>query len=178
MAEANQRLFFALWPAPAVARRLHAAARDAHAGCGGRLMRLDTLHMTLAFLGEVAVACRAQIEAAACGIAFSPFVLEVDRIGYWRHNRILWAGCSSAPPGLNLLADALADNLRAAGFALEERPFAAHATLLRTVGNAPRELPPLQPIVWPVADFALVASHRSVAGSRYEVLRRWALAPA
>ena len=174
--KADQRLFFALWPDATVAKRLHAAARKAHATCGGRLMRLDTLHITLAFLGDVAADRFVEVEAAAVGMALAPFVLELDRHGYWRHNRILWAGGAALPAGLNRLAGGLADNLRAAGFRLEARPFAAHATLLRNVDTVPAELPSLTSIRWPVADFALVVSLRTEAGSRYEVLRRWALA--
>lgn len=48
------RLFFALWPSPAAAERLASAATDAAARLGGRPTRLETLHLTLAFLGEVA----------------------------------------------------------------------------------------------------------------------------
>ena len=64
-----RRIFFALWPEPGVARQLDALAGAAHAVCGGRRMRRDTLHLTLAFLGDVAdaqfdSACEAADEVA------------------------------------------------------------------------------------------------------------------
>lgn len=177
MAADSRRLFFALWPDAAVAARLHAAARTAHAVCGGRLMRGETLHITLAFLGEVAAARMADVVTVAAGIAGRPFALELDRLGYWKHNRILWAGCTEVPAALGGLADRLAQGLRAADFELEARPFAVHATLLREA-HRPDALPPVGAIRWPVADFALVASSRGPDGSHYEVLQRWPLAAA
>lgn len=173
------RLFFALWPPPDVARRLHAAAQELHGVCCGRLMRQDSLHVTLAFLGDVPADRVVAAEAAAAGVAgvaAAGFAFELDRLGYWKHNRILWAGSAAVSAGLNALAGRLAEKLRAAGFELEARPFAAHATLSRNVVAVPAKLPPLAPIAWPVADFALVASRSTDAGSRYEVRRRWALA--
>lgn len=175
MAEPAQRLFFALWPPDEVARALHAAARQAHAACGGRLMRRDTLHITLAFLGDVPAARLGEAEAAATAVTAAAFVLELDQLAHWRHNRIVWAGCSAPPAALEQLADGLGHCLRDAGFRLEARRFAAHATLLRNATGA--ALPALDAAIrWPVADFALVASHGGAAGSRYEVLRRWPLA--
>src|SRR3546814_10607201 len=50
-APAQARLFFALWPGPALAATLAHWAAQAQAACGGRAMRPDTLHLTLAFLG-------------------------------------------------------------------------------------------------------------------------------
>ncbi len=147
-----------------------------HAACGGRLMREDTLHITLAFLGDVPVARTTAAEAAAACVSGAPFVLELDRLGYWKHNRILWAGCAESPAALNRLAAQLAESLRAEGFALETRPFAAHATLLRNVDTVPPGPPPLAPIPWPIEDFVLAASKPGPGGSRYTVLRRWPLA--
>src|SRR5690606_7323542 len=50
---AGRRVFFALWPDARTAAVLSGWAQDAHAMCGGRIMRPDTLHLTLAFLGMV-----------------------------------------------------------------------------------------------------------------------------
>jgi len=174
---ANCRLFFALWPSDAIAAQLHAAARAAHAECGGRTMRCDTLHITLAFLGSVAAGRVAEAEAAAGRMSAPAFELELDRLGYWKHNRIVWAGCSAPPPALLDLATALTQELRMGGFVLDERPFAAHATLLRNARCASAPAPLLaSPVCWPVSDFALVESHAAVGGSRYQVRRRWPLA--
>ena len=175
MAEPVRRLFFALWPTAAVARDLYEAAQSVHRACGGRAMRRDSLHVTLAFLGAVAASRVAAAEAAADAVAASPFVLELDRLACWKHNRIAWAGCSEVPPPLGSLAADLAQNLRSAGFSLDTRPFAVHATLVRNADCAAPLPVPTTPIRWPVDDFALIESHRGPAGARYEVVRRWGM---
>lgn len=169
------RLFFALCPPDDIAAELHAAGRAAHAGCGGRTMRREGLHITLAFLGRVAVGRVAAAEAAAARVSAAGFELELDRLGYWKHNRIVWAGCGTPPPALLDLAAALAQELKTGGFALDERPLAVHATLLRDARCASVPLPAIS-LRWPVSGFALVESHAAAGGSRYAVRRRWPLA--
>ncbi len=168
-----RRLFFALWPDAGAATALEAAARLAHAACGGRCLQRDSLHLTLAFLGDLPAERAAAAEAAAADLAGEAFPLRLDRLGYWRHNRILWAGCDLPPP-LAALAAELAARLGAAGFTLEARPFAAHVSLLR---NARCQTPPAldAPIDWPVGGFVLVESQLSRSGARYQVRRRWPL---
>ena len=96
----SRRVFFALWPDPAVAERLAAVARDAHALCGGRIMRPDTVHLTLAFIGDLADARIESLHQAASRVTGNAFRLNLDRFGCWRHNRIVWAGCHEPPPPL------------------------------------------------------------------------------
>lgn len=170
-----KRCFFALWPDEALAGSLHDLAVAAHGSCGGRLMRRDTLHLTLAFLGEIPAERVAAAMAAADALAGTEaFDLTLDRLGYWQHNRILWAGGVS--PGLTFLADTLAARLRAAGFALDTRAFAAHVTLLRDARCA---VVPTMPAVsaWPVREFVLAESRPNAAGAAYEIIGRWPLAP-
>ena len=75
-------------------------------------------------------------------------------------------------------AMALAADLRAtlilAGFALEERPFAAHVTLVRKA-RMPKSIASLPRVAWPVDEFVLVRSHASPKGSTYEPLERFPL---
>jgi len=176
-AEATRRIFFALWPEAAVARQLHALGGAAHAVCGGRRMRLDTLHMTLAFLGDVDAArfdaaCAAADEIAQkLGAGDTPML--IDRLAHWKHNHIVWAGCDEAPAAVGALAVELAAALRQRGFQLDSRPFAAHVTLLRNA-RCGGELPPMAAFEWPVRDFVLVQSQLDPAGAQYEIVRRWA----
>jgi 2'-5' RNA ligase len=60
--------------------------------------------------------------------------------------------------------------LREDGFTLEDRPFAAHVTLVRKA-NPPKSIPPLPKVEWPAAEFALVRS----AGGKYETVQRFPL---
>jgi len=136
-------------------------------------MRPETLHLTLAFLGELDDQRVAEAKRVADGIRMAAFDLALDRIGYWKHNRILWAGGVS--PRLTLLAKNLDAGLRAADFRLDSRPFVAHMTLVRDAHCA--ESPVLaEPVAWPVSEFLLVESKLSSEGASYETIGRWPLA--
>jgi 2'-5' RNA ligase len=183
----RQRLFFALWPTPALAERLAALAETCQASCGGRTMRRETLHLTLAFIGELEEARLPALRAAVAALfaadraasaqpALPPaFTLHLDQLGYWPHNHILWTGCSAPGAAVMALAAALAAALQAAGFALEARAFLPHVTLLRNAQTAALPAMPLLP--WPAHEVLLVRSDLSAGHAAYEVIDRWALLP-
>lgn len=137
-------------------------------------MRRDNLHLTLVFLGTVARAKIPQLEALAAQPGGVEFDLEFGIIGYWRHNRIVWAAPHSTPEPLRGRVAALEQALQQAGYQFDRRPYAPHITLLRDA-RAPAALPPLA-FDWPVRDFVLMESVRGAPGSQYHVLARWALA--
>lgn len=139
-------------------------------------MLRDTLHLTLAFLGETPAWQVDGLRALAAEVAGTGFVLELDRIGSWHRNRILWTGPSRVPPALIALAQDLEGQLRTAGFALEERAFSPHVTLVRNARAAPAETP-LAPLRWTVGSFVLVASEAGAAGAHYRRIGRWPLQP-
>jgi len=168
------RLFFALWPPARAARSLHAWAEKAARATRGRVTRAETVHLTLAFLGEVGEEKLPLAVAAARGAGGRPHSLPIEQARWWKHNRIVWVGPNETPGPLASLEVELKRNLLEMGFQLEARPFAAHITLIRKAGE-PRELPPLPAIDWPVAEFVLVRSALSREGSSYEVLERFAL---
>ncbi|MBV8033395.1 MAG: RNA 2',3'-cyclic phosphodiesterase, partial [Betaproteobacteria bacterium] len=64
--------------------------------------------------------------------------------------------------------------LRRNGFTLEERPFAAHITLVRKAAM-PSSIPALPQVDWPAREFTLVRSTLAQSGSRYETLERFPL---
>ena len=165
------RLFFALWPPAAIADRLGALAADCAHRYGGRATRPDTLHLTLSFLGEVADDRLARLIDAARSVDARRFVLAVDRVAYWQHNRLLWAGSSSPPRALIELVADLSTALNDEGFAEPDaaREFAAHLTLVRrTPGFRDTDTPALiEAIDWHVAQYALVESRLSHAGTTY-----------
>lgn len=130
----TRRLFFALWPPAAVAAALHGRAADLQARWGGRVMRADTLHLTLAFLGPVAEADLADVHALAAGIAAEEFPLHFTQMAYWEHNQLVYGGLGPSP-GLDLLAARLRQACVDNGFLDAGERFFPHVTLLR---RAPR----------------------------------------
>jgi 2'-5' RNA ligase len=142
--------------------------------CGGRRTRRESLHMTLVFVGAVTQEQLDRLLAIGGLIQGGAFAMNIDRLGYWPHNRIAWAGCSEMPSCQRRLYDALADDLLAEGFHLDQRPFVPHITLARKARC--RELPRLEtPIRWPVTEFALVESLPQPAERQYLSLASWPL---
>lgn len=167
------RLFFALWPPPVLCSRFHDWAGTLRERSGGRTTRPESIHLTLAFLGAQSIDRYRLAVDAARDVDGVPFDLHLDRVGYFRHNRIVWAGPSVIPEPLAALARSLARRLDEAGFALERRAFAPHVTLLR---NAREPIDaPLPRTTWHVAEFALIESVRDEYGSKYVVRERFAL---
>lgn len=169
-------MFFALWPEASVARSLHALSGRLHAARHGRRTRRDTLHLTLAFIGEIPRARIAELIAVgdhSFAEAFEPFPLHLQRVACWQHNHVTFAEPLEPPEALDALVDGLRAGLKAADFATENRRFAAHVTLLRKSagGHAPESIAP--PIVWPVNGFVLVESQRRPEGAHYQPLHRW-----
>lgn len=168
------RLFFALWPPAPVAERLGALAADCAQRYGGRATRPDTTHLTLSFMGEVADDRLQRLIEAARGVDARCFAFAVDRLGYWPHNHLLWAGTSSAPAALAELVARLRSALADAGFSDTDptRDFAAHITLVRKVPDL--EIRPSsgtrRTIDWAVTQFALIESRLSPAGPVYRLV--------
>lgn len=132
--------------------------------------------MTLVFIGAVSPEQLDRLIAIAERIRSEPFEMSIDRLGYWPHNRIAWAGSSAVPSRQRRLYDSLTDSLLAAGFQLDKRPFVPHITLVRKARC--NELPTLeQPIRWPVTEFALVESLPQPDEKQYLSLSCWPLHP-
>lgn len=138
----------------------------------GRRTRDDSIHLTLAFVGNVDADRIAELQAPPSDLTASPFVLTLDHWGCWPRNGIGWAAPSHIPDALAELAARLENWLRGAGYDLERRPYSPHVTLVRKAHCAP--LPdPLPPVAWQAEEFVLVRSLLASDGSRYETLGRW-----
>jgi 2'-5' RNA ligase len=166
----TERLFFALWPASDLQAKLAAWAKQA-AG-RGRAMRHENLHLTVAFLGDTDAALVPQLIALAAGVRFGAIRLPLDRIGYWKYNRILWCGAGEEPRSLTVLVGDLRARLVAAGIRFDPKPFLSHVTLVRNASGLPAA-PAWIPLVWEARDFALVSSTRVDGRVTYRVLQRF-----
>lgn len=164
------RLFYALWPSPALTGSLAAWAEQARPNCGGRAMRTETLHLTLAFLGPVDAALADELAAATPEKRLDPGAIELDRYGVFSRQRILWAGPGDTPAGLQAAHDGLWQWLAGFGLGAPPHPFRPHVTLLR---NIDRPEPPADapaPLLWPYDRMVLVASESLTGGSRYRIV--------
>lgn len=162
------RLFFALWPPEEARAQLSQWSRELHSLCRGRPTQAHKLHLTLVFLGEVDAGGVVRAERAAAEVAPRGTTLVLDRPGFWKSNRIAWAGASELPVEIDGLVADLRSALSRHALRFDPRPFATHVTLLRDA-HEPQGLPALAPIRWKVDGFVLA---RSQAG-RYDILGSW-----
>jgi 2'-5' RNA ligase len=126
----RRRLFFALWPEPALAARLSDAAQRLGLAAA-RPSAVEDLHVTLCFLGAVEDAMVDALTRKAGQISAAGFELEFDAVEHWRRARVLAAVCTRIPANALALADELRLSARSLGIGLEARPWHPHVTLLR-----------------------------------------------
>lgn len=165
------RLFFACWPPAGTAQALARWASEVRNQSGGKLTAVGNVHLTLAFLGN---ADPEQAIAAARRVQGRRHELPIDAARYVKRNEMVWVGPAVVPKNLESLAIELRRSLLDHGFVLEERPFAAHITLLRKA-RRPDSIPPLPRVQWPVDEFLLVSSKTSSEGSTYTTVERFPL---
>ena len=174
MTDRAARLFFAAWPAPAIQQALGKLALELQPACGGRAVPARSIHVTLVFLGDVERGRVPRLEALAASISAPRFQLDVDRVQYWRHNRIVWGGVAECPAAMLALVGQLETGVAGEGIRVEQRPYVPHVTLLRNARQAPAHAH-VRAVAWPVGGFALVESVARDRGRAYEVLREWPL---
>jgi 2'-5' RNA ligase len=166
------RHFFAVWPDAQSAAALAALSVRLADEAGGKPVRAEKIHLTLAFLGAIPESVREAAIDAADATRGDSFSLAVDTMGSFRRARVAWVGISAPPPPLMRLQSALAAALASRGLELEDRPYAPHVTLARNVAR-PVATRAMAPIAWRVDAFTLVRSE--TGKGTYVVERRWEL---
>ena len=172
MSEATRRLFFALWPDAATRLALDEVAATLHGAWGGRRVNSESLHMTLAFLGDTSATRLDALRQLAATIASQPFTLMLNRPGCWQHNRVGWLGVATTPPVLGQLAADLRQVLHAGEFAVDDQRYVPHVTLLRNARCSAS--PPCHCVSWHAQHFVLLASRVPGVGG-YDVMGEWPL---
>jgi 2'-5' RNA ligase len=160
---------------------------------GVRWVAPESLHLTLAFLGELDGARLAQAEAATAVAAREgvPFALRLTHLGTFgppRAPKVIWAGVTGDSERLRDLQDRLASELALRGFPREDRPFSPHLTLARIKAPLPpevaRTLPELlrsapeeaaDDATWRVREICVMRSERLRSGAVYTCLKTCAL---
>lgn len=108
---------------------------------GARWVAQDQIHLTLAFLGEVAETSLALLSNKLSQIQASEFKLCFAGTGCFpdrRRPRVLWVSLKPEPC-LNVLATKIHAAVLSSGIPQEKRPFFAHITLARLKLPAFRE---------------------------------------
>ncbi|MBV8466824.1 MAG: RNA 2',3'-cyclic phosphodiesterase, partial [Burkholderiales bacterium] len=120
----DARLFLAIWPDHRLATAFRKLAENAYRDCGGRRMPVESMHLTLAFLGPTPRERIPELRAALGEVEFSPFKLVLDRFGHWEPG-IVWLG-GDAPPELEALAHDVREAIRAYDFSFDRKRFKPH----------------------------------------------------
>ena len=141
----------------------------------GRPVAAASLHITLAFLGEIGTEKALGLQRLAARIRQRPFTLQLDDAGHWPRSGVVWLGCRQAPRGLLQLADTLRAQAARSGCYQSPQPFHPHVTLLRNA-TRPVALPPRN-FHWQftVAHFSLYQSAFTQGRTRYRVVENWPL---
>ena len=108
----------------AVQRRLRAMGK-------GRFTSPDNLHLTLAFLGEVAEERIADLEAIMDSVDVPEIQLVFSEIGAFRNESELWWIGIRQDEKLSQMQSELIAKLKAAGFTPDSKRFKPHITLAR-----------------------------------------------
>ena len=96
------------------------------AGVKGRYVSTETLHMTMAFLGEVEDP--EAVKSAMKDISWRPFTLRLTQIGNF--GDLVWLGLDGGKD-LSALAGKIRSALDAAGIRYDRKKFVPHITLIR-----------------------------------------------
>lgn len=180
------RVFLALWPDVPIRKRLAQEGRQLHDRFHGRLTRQETIHLTLAFIGNLD---RERLPALVEGlktVSVPAFEVVFDRAGCWKHNKIAYLSSEQPPEALLQLVKGIESALVNLDVPFDRRPFKTHITLIRkadcTKGNPAQGRVPASPewggftpIAWSVKEFVLVESVLSAEGASYQVVGRFPL---
>lgn len=153
-----------------------------------RWVRVEGIHLTLKFLGQVPMSQLDVITRAMAAAAHSvaPFTLTVGGAGCFpspRRPRVVWIGVSEPTGGLNSLQRAVESTISPLGYPPEDRGFQPHLTLGRAARDAsPEDVKRLGQVVAAanvgtlgqvaVNEIALIKSDLKPTGAEYAALQR------
>jgi 2'-5' RNA ligase len=123
-----ERLFFAVKPGGLFLKALEAVSGELKSLLrNASFVPVQNIHLTLCFIGETDKT--ESIKAAAAGVAFEPFDLEIDKLGVFRGD-LIWIGLKSSDALFSLSA-AIRAKMRDNGISFDPKPFKPHITIAR-----------------------------------------------
>jgi 2'-5' RNA ligase len=166
----RHRLFFAVVPPADVRRRVHEL--QGRLDCGGRAVRPENLHVTLAFLGMQHATVIAEAAEVAASLAFPACRVTLDHVGQFGRGSVLWLGTAAVPDALRAFQESLVAGLTEQGIGHDPKPWHLHLTLYRRLRKRPPTLDSVA-IEWPLDGFELIESVGARNGVEYHSLARW-----
>lgn len=191
MRATRSRVFLALFPDRPIRSELGALTerlKEALDGPGCRWVLLDHLHLTVRFLGELAVQDEEDVSAACEAVLSKMSAPEIllappGLFSAQRGSRaVLWAGIDDPDQSLHQLERALSRAVRPLNLAKVSGKFRPHITLARLRGTAlarldGTQLAPPRPLPWRPRELALVRSFLHPDGAEYRLLRSFPFKP-
>jgi 2'-5' RNA ligase len=161
-----------MWPDDGQREALLAVIQRLHLARVGRFVPAGNLHVTVAFLGNVAPDRIPALREVAAAQPWPRESLVFDRLAWWPKAKLLCLEASALPADFASTVETFHEDLRRAGFKIEHRPFRAHITVARNVPSPPTDssVLPIPAFAWPMREIALVASTPTPEGSVYRVL--------
>jgi 2'-5' RNA ligase len=161
--------------------------RDAAADARASWSRVDNIHLTVKFLGDIPLPQVERLsEAAARSVRdLAPFTIVVEQAGAFpKHGqpRVLWIGINDFSGKLGELHARLEDEAAKAGFAKDDRPFHPHLSIARLrqpqharTLAAPHQQLEFEPAEIAVSELLVIRSELRREGPTYTVISRHAL---
>lgn len=168
------RTFFALVPDGSSRAALAALAREVASQAEARAAPPESIHLTLAFVGDITEDRLPKLEAIGAALPATGFDLVLDAVGSFARPRVAWVAPTLVPVALETLQHKLRTMLADEGFRIEDRMFAPHLTLARKCVKLP-ERTSIAPIPWRPSGVSLVASALDAHGAHYRELGAWPL---
>ncbi|MBC2690150.1 MULTISPECIES: RNA 2',3'-cyclic phosphodiesterase [Pseudomonas] len=170
----SKRLFFAL-PCEPAQRRAIAQWRNTLGHLEGRPIAGENFHLTLMFLGEVAVSELPGIYAAAARVCVpgEPLRIRLDQLQAWHRAGMLVLVPGAPAPALLQRVYALHQAMLALGFADVPREYRAHLSLVRDFHAPVPEADIAPDFTLDARRVVLFESHKG----RYRALAQWPLEP-
>jgi RNA 2',3'-cyclic 3'-phosphodiesterase len=163
----NSRLFLALWLDIATQQAIQAQRNQCIWPANASLVRPESLHLTLHFLGNVPDTRLSEL-TQQLRVAVHPFELRLNGIQMWPHG-IAVLKPDNIPDELLRLHSSLAVAIQSLGLPTEERPYRPHITLARHAADAVFPVHTQDSIRWRVQGYALA---KSQAG-QYTLLQQY-----
>ena len=169
-------MFFALWPDELMRTQFALAAAALPPDCRARGVPRLNYHLTLAFVGDVAVSQCGTLQQIGVSLRAPGSTIIFDAYEHWREPQVIVAAARDTPATLLELWSHLHLALQSSQAAprFTSAPLRAHVTLARKVTQAP-VLQAMSPVRWSARSFSLVSSDTRGAHSVYTVVDTWSL---